>query len=727
VTELLLPEDDISIAYLEGRDQINKAESPAVLALQKYSTPEEFQALAPRLGFQPPMAGRPVTAGSSVVGGEGLHVGTPEDISAGKMPETGKDSPGDAMRSGVVMGYDISRYATDPTHEQKVGAFASQMVYLDNAVAIDRHIQSVAPGSPVTGQMVMDASRRNEVSPAMILALMRQDSTYGTRGLAVKTQNPGNVGNDDAGNTRTYPTWEAGVGAVAQWLASNRAGGKQALTKMPPPLEMLAAGMKREDIEAEMQGLQVASAFADPINMAVDIGTGLLSSAGREAAGMISSGAIKAGGKLLGKEVGEQVTYGALGSAFLNAAEGVGLGPIMQDVSGIIGPIATTALMQLPRSGLSAYLKQLEVGNPTVYGQIKEKILSNPLANEIGAIGERFVPTLKGSINFGEISREVSESIGRQSGPIRLEYGNDLFGKIHIDSKHIKDIKRAGYVSVEDFVGDVATNFTSIYQGEGASLIIAKKDKLDRIAFIELRPADDGDFYTVKSAFVSRKDYLKNKSPLWERAQSNQPVSGSPSAVSGQSGDLDESVNLEERQVNNEGKIFSLIKDMVKTLKSEEGNIPLGPTLKPRTPKPSGPKPFEQDANALKRMPEAERQIEQAVLRSDLPIPKNKYISTNINQTKLETSEDIIKLIDQVGKSIEPEINAARREKISLEQTQRMANDLGWSVDTSLTWRSVLRLGTIPTKPWFPFEGLFQDMRQFRPRFPEWPPRPGVR
>lgn len=523
MNQTMAPEDDITASYIEGREVVERSESPAVLALQKYSTPEEFQALIPQLGFQPSAPGRPFPAGSSVVGGEGLYVGTPDDIRSGKTPEGGGVAQSrDAMRPGVVMGYDISRYATDPTHEKKVGAFAGQMVHLDNASAIDQHIQSIAPGSPITGQMVMEASKQHEVSPAMILALMRQDSAYGTRGLAVKTQNPGNVGNDDAGNTRTYPTWGAGVDAVAQWLSRNRDGTQPLTTKMPPPLEMLAMGMSRDDIEAEMQGLQVASAFADPINLVVDVGTGLLSSAGREAAGIITSGAVKAGSKLLGKEVGEQVTYGALGSAFLNAAEGAGLGPIMQDLTGIIGPVATGALLQLPRSGLAQYLKQLEAGNPEVFDKLKAKF------------------------------SEFKESPAWQT------------------------IERGG--SVKDSIKDIA----------------------------------------------------------------------------------------------------------LAILKSEEGNIPFGPTVKQKISELSGPKPLEQDATALKRMPEAERQIEKAVLRDDLPLPKSKYISTNINHTKLETSDDIIKLIDQVGKSIEPEIDAARREKISLEQTQRMANDLGWSVETLL-------------------------------------------
>lgn len=728
MTELLLPEDDISTAYLEGRDQVNRYESPAVLALQKYSTPEEFQAMAPQLGFQPPMAGRPVPAGgSSVVGGEGLHVGTPDDIRAGKIPD-GERTPSsrDAMRPGVVMGYDISRYATDPTHEQKVGAFASQMVHLDNATAIEQHIRSIAPGSPITGQMVMEASRQSEVSPAMILALMRQDSTYGTKGLAVKTQNPGNVGNDDAGNTKTYPTWDAGVGAVAQWLASNRAGGKQPLTQMPPPLEMLAMGMKREDIEAEMQGLQVASAFADPINLGVDIGTGFLSSAGREAFGIIASGAVKAGGRMLGKEVGEQVTYGALGSAFLNAAEGAGLGPIMQDISGIIGPVATGALLQLPRSGLTQYLRQLEVGNPEVFDKLKAKFYEfkespawQVIANDRGSIG---VDDL--NAKFKKISPE--EFVAQRDKSSKRPFLTPYQPEEMIDWQlHLTDDGVGFALTPElDMVGVFNNSGKKGAGKEAVSLAIYKGAKTcdcvdgflssyyNSFGFVEKKrvPWDDSKapkdwnyeengrreivFFefpegqsrdpadTATRLRIARSEGGPWRTGLlwnhdrWVNELAKEQGRGVDNPTPSRSS---EGASSGGRSVNDSIKALALA-----ILKSEEGSIKIGPTAGRRTTEPSGPKPLEQDATALKRMPEAERQIEKAVLRDDLPLPKSKYISTNINQTKLETSDDIIKLIDQVGKSIEPEINAARREKISLEQTQRMANDLGWSVETLL-------------------------------------------
>ena len=57
-------------------------------------------------------------------------------------------------------------------------------------------------------------------------------------------------------------------------------------------------------------------------------------------------------------------------------------------------------------------------------------------------------------------------------------------------------------------------DFDSIYNN-GKSLIICKTDKQMSIAYVELTPAPDGDFYDVKTATPIRSDFFKNKTPLW--------------------------------------------------------------------------------------------------------------------------------------------------------------------------------------------------------------------
>jgi hypothetical protein len=69
-------------------------------------------------------------------------------------------------------------------------------------------------------------------------------------------------------------------------------------------------------------------------------------------------------------------------------------------------------------------------------------------------------------------------------------------------------------------VQDVAQSYDLIYGGKGSRLILYKKGTNDAMLYIELTPADQGDFYDVKTGLITRKDFMNNKKPLWERTQS---------------------------------------------------------------------------------------------------------------------------------------------------------------------------------------------------------------
>ena len=125
--------------------------------------------------------------------------------------------------STAVLGeYDITRYATDPLHEKKIMDILSKMGVMDTAEKIDDYIMGKALSSPVTGEMVMSAAEAYTVDARLMMAMMEQDSRFGTAGVAVRTLNPGNVGNDDSGATVTYGSWQEGVTAVAGWLSRHR-------------------------------------------------------------------------------------------------------------------------------------------------------------------------------------------------------------------------------------------------------------------------------------------------------------------------------------------------------------------------------------------------------------------------------------------------------------------------------------------------------------------------
>lgn len=130
----------------------------------------------------------------------------------------------------VLKYYDIVPYATDPLHETKIADILSLMGEMNSPAAIDAYIDKEAIASPVTAAMILNAATKYEVDVRLMMALMEQDSRFGTAGLAIRTRNPGNVGNDDDGNTITYDTWDEGVEAVARWLSRNR------IVPVPPPV-----------------------------------------------------------------------------------------------------------------------------------------------------------------------------------------------------------------------------------------------------------------------------------------------------------------------------------------------------------------------------------------------------------------------------------------------------------------------------------------------------------
>jgi hypothetical protein len=117
--------------------------------------------------------------------------------------------------------YDISTYATDPLHEQKIADILGLMGAMNTPAEIDVYIDTEAISSPLTGQMILASAGQYAVDVRLMMAIMELDSRFGTAGVAVNTFNPGNVGNTGTA-TRTYGSWQEGVDAVAEWLGRHR-------------------------------------------------------------------------------------------------------------------------------------------------------------------------------------------------------------------------------------------------------------------------------------------------------------------------------------------------------------------------------------------------------------------------------------------------------------------------------------------------------------------------
>lgn len=145
---------------------------------------------------------------------------TPAEVVATAVDAAQNQTQGPSA-SAIVNGYDISAYATDALHEQKIQSIVNAMPAMTLASDIDSYIGSLVENSPVTGEMILTASALYNVDVPLIIAIIQNDSSFGTLGVGARTNNPGNVGNTGFAE-QAYPSWQEGVTAVADWLNRHR-------------------------------------------------------------------------------------------------------------------------------------------------------------------------------------------------------------------------------------------------------------------------------------------------------------------------------------------------------------------------------------------------------------------------------------------------------------------------------------------------------------------------
>ena len=161
---------------------------------------------------------------------------------------------------------------------------------------------------------------------------------------------------------------------------------------------------------------------------------------------------------------------------------------------------------------------------------------SNADQSEVDENGRPFVKDSDGSTVFGEIT----EDTGLTPAPIKLSEGyqdgnGKGYGRAHIEANHGKQIKKAGFSSVEDFVSYVAKNYNrdNILVGKRRNngqptFLIQVSDQHDNTLFVEL--SGDESYWNVNSAGIFRKGYSNNKETV-AKTEPQQPIN----AVSGDS------------------------------------------------------------------------------------------------------------------------------------------------------------------------------------------------
>jgi hypothetical protein len=142
------------------------------------------------------------------------------------------DGKGGSTVSGgklVINGYDLSAYAPEVDGLNKGYAELITKVYeslkdkdFSTANKITDYMKGIASNTPLTGEMVISASRKyNNVDTKLMVALMQVDSSLGTKGKGARMNNPGNVGTWP-GHDTSFRTWQEGVDAVAKFLDTHR-------------------------------------------------------------------------------------------------------------------------------------------------------------------------------------------------------------------------------------------------------------------------------------------------------------------------------------------------------------------------------------------------------------------------------------------------------------------------------------------------------------------------
>ncbi len=135
--------------------------------------------------------------------------------------------------------WDITDYAEASNHEEIIEKFLDEMGPIGTAEDAQLYINKYTKDrrvSPVTGQMVMNSCAVYELDPRLLLALMRNDSRFGTDGKGMRMHNPGNVFTFGKYNT-DMKSWQWGVDAVAWWLDNHRFDKTRQSSSIPPPVE----------------------------------------------------------------------------------------------------------------------------------------------------------------------------------------------------------------------------------------------------------------------------------------------------------------------------------------------------------------------------------------------------------------------------------------------------------------------------------------------------------
>ncbi len=162
------------------------------------------------------------------------------------------------------------------------------------------------------------------------------------------------------------------------------------------------------------------------------------------------------------------------------------------------------------------------VGQSDISPTSEAEEISYQLSDEVDEYGKPLVLAKDGSTTFGTIDSDS----GLTEAPIRLSLGenttddngaNHGYGLLHIEAGHGDQIRNAGYASVEEFVEEVAKNYTDIREGaligDNQTYLLEVSDEHNNTLFIQL--SKDDTYWNVNSAGIFKKKYSRRKPKVY--------------------------------------------------------------------------------------------------------------------------------------------------------------------------------------------------------------------
>lgn len=294
------------------------------------------------------------------------------------------------------------------------------------------------------------------------------------------------------------------------------------------PLDALIAGTDRQNSVAGALSEFTDSPTLDRIaanplgRIAVEVGTGVV---GDAAISGIAAGARRAVKPL---DVTDDVTTG-----------------IREGLSGVEGARPREAVAPLdPRVGRTEEVAAQVATEDDVIAAAAPRELpapsgpASPVRPDDDPLSA-FATTSTGSVDFGEVTPELSAIISREAAPIRLTKERALY----IWDGHARELQSAGYGSAGEFVEEVTSGFAEVFQTPKRDLVFVKPgEKSQGLVYTRLTGDPGGPHYSIGSGHPV--DDIERRTREWERlyggtSRTQSPEVGPPSERAIHSGEVE--------------------------------------------------------------------------------------------------------------------------------------------------------------------------------------------